>query len=69
MWCLIAGALACLMLALVALVAQPFRLRLDRLNPMRLIRGCLALTFLLIALGLVGLALAVARPDLLSRFS
>lgn len=55
LWCLILPAILCALLALLALTVQP-RQVLPR-RPIRLLRGCTALLFLLLASGLVGLAL------------
>jgi hypothetical protein len=52
---------------LLSLVAAPPRLpNPRRLSPRRLLRGCLAGTFLLLSLLLGLLTLALVRPDLLS---
>lgn len=66
LWCTVPGTIACLILALLALVAAPPRLPDPRrLRPRRLLRGCLAGSFLLLGLLLGLLTLALARPDLL----
>lgn len=54
-WCLTSFAMVFVLLALVALTLHPLRMRLPQLG--LLVRGCLALFFLLGALGIVGLAL------------
>lgn len=67
LWCLVPSTITCLILALLSLVATPPRLpNPRRLSPRRLLRGCLAGTFLLLSLLLGLLTLALARPDLLS---
>jgi hypothetical protein len=66
LWCLLPSAIISLILALLALVAPPPRLPSPRrLRPRRLLRGCLAGTFLLLSLLLGLITLALARPDLL----
>jgi hypothetical protein len=58
-WCLTGAAAMCVLLALAALTAHPLRMRLPQLG--LLLRGCLAILFLLIGAGIVGLALWVGR--------
>lgn len=53
-WCLMVVSLGLVGLAGVVLTAQPPRLR--ELNPVRLLRGCLALLLLTVALGLILIA-------------
>ncbi len=66
LWCLLPSTIACLILALLSLVAPPPRLPDPRrLRPRRLLRGCLASGFLLLGLILVLIALALTRPELL----
>lgn len=65
-WCLLPGSILCLMLALFALMLPPPRLpNVRRMRPVRFLRGCMALTFLVASLLLILLALAIARPTLL----
>lgn len=54
-WCLITPAVLCLILALAVLMVQPRTIPRMRLTT--LLRGCVASLFLLLALGLVGIAL------------
>jgi hypothetical protein len=49
------------LLGVFALTIRPRRPDLTRLHPGRLARGCVALALLLVALGLVGLAVLVAQ--------
>ncbi|NTV64622.1 MAG: hypothetical protein HGA65_13975 [Oscillochloris sp.] len=66
LWCLLPSAIISLILALLSLIAPPPRLpNPRRLSPRRLLRGCLAGTFLLLSLILGLITLALARPDLL----
>jgi len=58
-WCLTGAAISCILLALAALTLHPLRMRLPQIG--MLLRGCLALLFLLAAVGVVGLALWVGR--------
>ena len=53
-WCLIVPAIVCVLLALLTLTVQPRQMVPRR--PIRLLRGCAALFLLLLAGGLVGLA-------------
>jgi hypothetical protein len=55
LWCLISLAILFALLALLALAVHPPRMRRPRLG--MLLRGCMAMVFLLIAAGMVGLAL------------
>lgn len=59
LWCLTGAALTTLLAALAALIVHPPRLHTPR--PGRLLRGCVATVLLVLALGLGGLALAVAQ--------
>jgi fatty acid desaturase len=61
-WCLTSAAVSALLLALAAMTARLPRLDPRRVRPARLLRGCLALLFLLIAAGLAGLTLTLAAP-------
>ena len=61
MWCLIGPAALLALLALVVLTIRPRRPDLTQLQPGRLMRGCLALLLLVLALGLAALAFVVAR--------
>lgn len=61
-WCLISAATSAVLLALAALTIRLPRLDPRRFRPTRLLRGCLALLFLLVAVGLVGLILALGAP-------
>ncbi|WP_242604963.1 MULTISPECIES: hypothetical protein [Chloroflexus] len=45
-WCLVSFATLCSGLAVLALTVKPERIRLPRLTLRRLLRGCLATTFL-----------------------
>lgn len=63
-WCLALAAVGCLLLALVALTMRAPRLA--RIRPQVVVRSCLALVFLIVALGLAALALGLARPELLA---
>ncbi|MBX0331575.1 hypothetical protein K2Z83_28390 [Oscillochloris sp. ZM17-4] len=66
LWCLIPSTIISLILALLSLIASPPRLpRPRRMSPRRLLRGCLAGTFLLLSLLLGLITLVLARPDLL----
>ncbi len=56
-WCLISPAVLCVILALAALMVQPRTIPLPRLRLTTLLRGCVASLFLLLALGLIGIAL------------
>ena len=68
LWCLLPSAIISLILAILSLIARPPRLPRPRhLNPRRLLRGCLAGTFLLLSMLLGLITLALARPDLLGR--
>lgn len=58
-WCLMSGAVAALLLGLLALTLRLPRIDPRRLRPVQLLRGCLALVCLLFALMLVGLTLAL----------
>ena len=60
MWCLIGPAVLLALLGVLVLTIRPRRPDLANLRPGRLVRGCLALVLLLLALGLAGLALVVA---------
>ena len=60
LWCLASGAVVLLLLGLAALKVHPGRL-LTILRPGLLLRGCLAMLCLLMALGLAGLALLAVR--------
>ena len=55
LWCLTSLVILFIILALAALTVHPLRMRLPQLG--LLLRGCLALLFLLAAFGIVGLAL------------
>jgi hypothetical protein len=55
LWCLTSVALMFVLMALAALTFRPLRMRLPQIG--FLLRGCLALLFLLTASGIVGLAL------------
>jgi hypothetical protein len=55
LWCLTSAAIMFILLALAALTFHPLRMRLPQLGI--LLRGCLAILFLLVASGIVGLAL------------
>ncbi len=57
LWCLIVPAILAALLALVALVAPVPRI--ERAHPERLLRGCIATAFLLVAAGLAGLAIVL----------
>lgn len=61
MWCLIGPAALLALLGLVVLTIRPRRPDLTQLQPGRLVRGCLALVLLLLALGLAALAFVVAQ--------
>lgn len=63
-WCLLTGMVSSLALALVSLMVRPPRIH--RIHPARAVRGCMALLFLSVALGLALLALGMARPELLA---
>ena len=58
-WCLVIPALLSLVLALLAMIVDPPDPRTVRPGP--LLRGCLALSFLMLALGLGTAALAIAN--------
>lgn len=60
LWCLIGMAGMMGAGALAALLFRPSRLRVPR--PARMIRGCVALLFLLAALLIAAIALLLARP-------
>jgi hypothetical protein len=55
LWCLTSVAILFVLMALASLTFRPWRMRLPQLG--LLLRGCLALLFLLGAFGIVGLAL------------
>jgi hypothetical protein len=55
LWCLTSVAILFVLLALAALTSHPLRMRLPQLG--MLLRGCLAVLFLLVASGIIGLAL------------
>jgi hypothetical protein len=55
LWCLTSVAILFVLLALAALTLHPLRMRLPQIG--MLLRGCLAVLFLLVASGIVGLAL------------
>lgn len=61
-WCMMSAAIAATLLALAALTIRLPRLDPRRVHPGSLLRGCVALLFLLIALGLGGLMLALSLP-------
>lgn len=66
LWCLIPSIASSLIIGLFFLLApMPRPSDLRNINPKRLLRGCLAGSFLLISLLLGLLTLALARPDLL----
>ncbi|WP_245669003.1 hypothetical protein [Chloroflexus islandicus] len=46
-WCLASCVLCCIGLAIAALTFKPRPIRLPRLSPRHLLRGCLATTFLI----------------------
>ena len=54
-WCLTSVAILLVLLALAALTLHPLRMRLPQLG--FLLRGCLAIMFLIAASGVVGLTL------------
>lgn len=60
MWCLISMAACAAICGLAALVIRPSQVRLPRPRPTRLLRGCIATTFLLVALALGGAAVLLA---------
>ena len=60
LWCLGSVALMSLLLGLAALTVRPLRLA-RRLHPAGLLRGCLALGCLLVALGVFALGLLLPR--------
>jgi multisubunit Na+/H+ antiporter MnhB subunit len=60
LWCLIGMAIIAGAGALAALLFRPSRLRVPR--PGRMIRGCVALLFLLVALLITLIALLLAQP-------
>jgi hypothetical protein len=59
LWCLASIAILFALMALAALTAHPTRMRPRQFG--MLLRGCLALLFLLAAFGIVGLALWAGR--------
>jgi len=61
MWCLIGMAALAALTALAALLFRPSRVRLPRPRPARLLRGCVALACLLVALTLVLIAILLAN--------
>jgi hypothetical protein len=60
-WCLLGLAILALLLALAVLIVRRPPIDPYHLRPGRLLRGCLAMLLLLIALGLGGLALLIAQ--------
>ncbi|MFN8570030.1 MAG: hypothetical protein U0Z44_21395 [Kouleothrix sp.] len=58
-WCLFGMAALAALTALAALLFRPSRMHMPRLRPSRLLRGCIVLTCLLMALtlGLIALLL------------
>jgi hypothetical protein len=66
LWCLLPASITCLVLALFVLVSPPPRVpNVRRMRPLRFLRGCIALTFLLAALLMLLLAVAITQPTLL----
>jgi fatty acid desaturase len=61
-WCLSSAAVAATLLALAALTLRLPRPNPRQFRPIRLLRGCLALIFLGIALSLLALILALSAP-------
>lgn len=61
LWCVITCAVCCGGLGVAFLTASPPRLRLPRLSPKHLLRGCLASTLFLIAGLFAALAFSLAR--------
>jgi hypothetical protein len=60
LWCLISLTIISALLGLAALTMRVPRPELTRTTPGRVARGCLAILCLLIALGLLGVTLALA---------
>jgi len=59
-WCFGSVALLLVLLGLMALTSHPLRL-IAKLKPILLLRGCLALSCLALALGFIALALLLGR--------
>jgi hypothetical protein len=67
LWCVLLSSIVCVILALFVLMSPPPRLpSMRRMRPLRFLRGCIALTFLLASLLLILLALIITQPTLLS---
>ena len=60
-WCLIGGSIVCLFGGIATLVLPPLRPRLHHLRPGRLLRGCIALVCLVVALSFGSMAWLAAR--------
>ncbi len=60
LWCFGSAALLLTLLGVAALKINPLRL-VAQLQPLLLVRGCIALSCLGVALGLMGLAVLIAR--------
>lgn len=59
MWCLISLVAAALLGAICALLLRPPQVNLRRPRPVRLLRGCIALLFLMAAVVLTIVAIAI----------
>jgi hypothetical protein len=62
LWCFASGAILFILLALGVLTFHPLRLCRSPTRLAKLLRGCLAMLFLLAAIALIGLALLTAQP-------